>query len=55
MEKVLITAAVLLRMEAAARREELLELGLRLVPKNQVHRSKKEWRRRPKHRRRDEE
>jgi hypothetical protein len=50
MEKVLITAAVLLRMEAAARREELLELGLRLVPRNQVHRSKRAWRRRPKHR-----
>ena len=45
-----VTQELLLRMEAAARREELLELGLRLVPRNQVHRSKRAWRRRPKHR-----
>jgi len=54
MHTLTITQEQLLRMETAARREELIELGLRTVPRNQVHRSKRAWRRRPKHRDRED-
>lgn len=49
-----ITPMDLVRIEQRARREELIRDGIRPVPKNQVHRSKKAWRRRPKHQQEDE-
>ncbi len=44
-----ITSDQLRKIEAAARRQELIDQGMSLLPANKVHKIRKSWQRKGKH------